>query len=1071
VEINEILANLNPAQRQAVETIYGPVLVIAGPGTGKTQVLAARIANILQNPDVQATPAQILCLTFTESGVGAMRERLASLIGDAAYKVQIHTFHSFCNKIIQDYPDKFPRFNGSPKQASQLAQLKILKQILEELDPAQKWQLRPANSRKDMYAKDILKAIQFLKREDILPAKLILGADEILKDLQVNPKLYVKGERKGQIHDDQLRAENAQRKNLELAHIYELYDQECRRQNLYDYDDMILEVVDRLHKDDQLAYEILEKLQFILVDEYQDTNGAQNKILEILGQLDPEQQPNIFAVGDDDQAIYSFQGANVENILFFQQKFPQTKTIVLTENYRSTQPILDLAMDSIGHNSQRLAAMSSAINKNLHAVGGQGLVSRGQSLGLDSQHFASSGQNFSSDAQNSAHSDQDLATKPQIFNFAHSDDELAWIVQQIQSLQAAGENLADIAIMYRTHADVKLLTHVLDKLGIANKLASPSNLLDEQVVLVIRQLLQVVAYTDLSRDNLLMQLLLRDFIQSAFSLSKTAVFSFLTKYHDQQKFGNPAYPIKTLMNLALELEPENGVHIFVEKLIEWQANFFNMPITEALIIMLDQTGLLRDVYGKAEKPDQIEAVNAFVKFVRDLNLSNVALTLTELLADIQLYVEEELTVPFRQPNLMQDAVNLLTVHAAKGLEYKYVFVIKLVDKHWNDRRSSDVFKNWPPQLFTAAAAENQNEEERRLFFVAVTRAKTQLYLSYAEAYQGEQSESVKKQGLFLVELSADVITRVDGSQITAEKKDFWQQLLRPKTVVIEQLEELEMAYLSGLLKDFKLSASALNEYLECPLKFKFNRLLKVPYISSPEITLGNALHKALELQAKQLMAGGQPDLKFAQVAFTASLQQELIARTDYELIHPEGLELLNQYYQKYAAVMTAPAGVEYDFGRHQIFLNLPDQEPIRLTGKIDKLEWIDKDRSAIRVIDYKASKPKSENEIKGETKNSTGNIWTQLVFYSLMAKLDDQFKPVNKLTKYQIEAMQVDFLKPEKGQLIRRDLVVTNEDEQELTTVITAVVGGIRRFDFNGSAEYPLCGKCEYCKRLGSIAG
>lgn len=1078
MELENIINNLNSEQKEAVTTIFGPVLVIAGPGTGKTQVLAARIAYILQNKDVQVNPSQILCLTYTEAGVIAMRQRLISLIGSTAYKVQISTFHGFCNNLIQNYPDKFPRFAGSPKQASDLVKYKTLRQILSELDPSKKWHLRPASSAKDKYAKDILSAISFLKKEGITPANLTLAANEYLNDLLQNPKLNRKGEKT----KEQLNLEKSQEKNLELAHIYAEYDSALKLQSLYDYDDMILEVVERLHKDEDLAYEILEKLQFILVDEYQDTNGAQNKILKLLGSLDIDAAPNIFAVGDDDQAIYSFQGANISNILFFQKQFPQTKTIVLTKNYRSTQPILDLAAQSIDHNSQRLVKIDKSLSKNLIAANP---------------------------------SRQEMAVKPEVINFEHSDEEIAWVAERIQSWAESGKELSEIAVIYRTHADAKLLSYVLDKLNIPTKIANSVHLLDMQPILKLLQLLNVVSYKSLNRDHDLVQLMLQEFLQIGLELSSSDVFNFLTKYNDQKNFGNPTYPIRTIIELGLSDSENIKIQNFFQTIVRWQQNFANMPLAEALIILLEESGFLNTAFRRKPKkhsnadlhqkdtlenikdidievcdPVAVEAINNFVKFVREQNLANPNLTLEDLLLDLQVYQSENLQLPFKPPSLNPDSVNLLTAHSAKGLEFEHVIIFKAVNKTFGGRADRSFFKIWPPQIFsnldsnleTLSEGDNteknvqtldqasleetdSDEEERRLFFVAMTRAKSSLTITYSKTYRDENGESEKQPSVFVEELNKNLAIFKEEKQ-SEESKEFWLKLLKPIFKLPDSLSNIEKTYLQSILENFRLSASALNEYLECPLKFKFNRLLKIPTVPTPEIALGNALHKSLEIQSKALMAGQSANLELTKESFVKALSEELLSREDFEHLKTQGEELLTGYYETYSLEMKAPAGVEYNFGRHNIMLDLEGQDPICLTGKIDKLEWVDKESNRIRIVDYKTSVPKTENAIRGNTKDQDRNIWQQVVFYNLMARLDDQFKPVGKMQKYIIEHTRIDFLKPDKGVLKQVDLHITKEDEDELVALIGKTIRAIRNLDFAGSSEYPLCGECEFCKRL-----
>jgi len=360
IDLEKYIKRLNPQQRDAVEAIEGPVLVVAGPGTGKTQILALRIANILQKTDVKAN--NILCLTFTESGVVAMRQRLLTMIGADAYYVRIHTFHSFCNEIIQSFPEKFA-FARELIQLDDLNRLKIIREIIANAgnDTEKSMQLIPFHD-KFFYQTDILSAIQTLKREGVSTEKLEKFATEELKTLEQNQEI---NKRTGKPKGEWTTKFKSTQRNLELATIYKKYNEQLKEHGFYDYEDMILFVIDKFKNDDELLAYYQEKFLYILVDEYQDTNGSQNEILKLLGSFD--KSPNLFAVGDDDQAIYRFQGANVENLLFFEKQFENVKTIPVTINYRSSQAVLDLSSSLIENNKARLTNLLANLEKKLKA--------------------------------------------------------------------------------------------------------------------------------------------------------------------------------------------------------------------------------------------------------------------------------------------------------------------------------------------------------------------------------------------------------------------------------------------------------------------------------------------------------------------------------------------------------------------------------------------------------------------------------------------------------------------------------------------------------------------------------
>jgi len=442
---------LNTEQAKAVDTIFGPVLVVAGPGSGKTQLLSMRVANILKSTDT--LPNSILCLTFTESAAVNMRQRLLSMIGRDAFKVAIHTFHSFCTEIIGQNPSYF-FFGAGYKPSDNLSQVLILREIFSKLD--KKNPLSSFHEEMDYtFLGDTIASIDALKKggftpndfrdllkqnheflgifdqklEDIFSERISKNTVEKLWKLKndieefepdidqkklinqsesANPnwenvyssfrdfvllQLEQVFKQIAELSTDSKVATTpltAWKKNISakdvnnithfkdwlkidkmftLADIYEEYQNQLYTKGLFDFSDMLLEVVKVFEDPDKidLKYNIQEKYQFLLVDEFQDTNGVQMRLLEhVLDSEFNESEPNILAVGDDDQAVFKFQGANIENMLKFKEKYSKTQVIFLTKNYRSTQDILDLALQVAKQSSERLSI--DGIEKTLEAV-------------------------------------------------------------------------------------------------------------------------------------------------------------------------------------------------------------------------------------------------------------------------------------------------------------------------------------------------------------------------------------------------------------------------------------------------------------------------------------------------------------------------------------------------------------------------------------------------------------------------------------------------------------------------------------------------------------------------------
>ena len=354
---------LNHEQRRAVDTIEGPVMVIAGPGTGKTQILAARIGKILLETD--ALPENILCLTYTDAGTIAMRKRLQQFIGADAYKVNIYTFHAFCNDVIQDNLNLFKK--KSLDAVSELESIELFKQLIDAF---------PKNHPLKRYRGDVYYEINNLrnlfssmKREGWTADLINQKIDEYINDLpnrdEYVAKRKVKEFNKGDVRTDKIEEEKEKMEKLKAAvNEFANFQALMRKRNRYDFDDMINWVISVFEENKNILANYQEKFQYLLVDEYQDTSGTQNKLVQLL--INYWDKPNVFVVGDDDQSIYRFQGANVENMLEFANRYTKDlMTVVLTSNYRSTQPILDISKTLINRNEERLVKQIEGLSKEL----------------------------------------------------------------------------------------------------------------------------------------------------------------------------------------------------------------------------------------------------------------------------------------------------------------------------------------------------------------------------------------------------------------------------------------------------------------------------------------------------------------------------------------------------------------------------------------------------------------------------------------------------------------------------------------------------------------------------------
>ncbi|MEM9931013.1 MAG: ATP-dependent helicase, partial [Bacteroidota bacterium] len=450
----EAFARLNPSQRLAVNKIEGPVLVVAGPGTGKTQMLAARIGRILQTTDTRA--ANILCLTFTEAAVHAMRSRLLQWIGPEAHHVHIFTYHAFANKVIQENLHYFGFSDLRP--LTELEQLSILRSLIEE--KPMDHPLRKGKHDLYFFVPYLRHLFALMQRENWSVERCLAGIDKFLDSLPERPE-YVYQRRHGQHQKGELKpgevakAEEQMERLRAGVNLFEAYQTKKQQLRVYDFADMLQWVLEAFAKHPNLLRRYQEQYLYLLVDEYQDTNGAQNALLQQL--IDYWEAPNIFVVGDDDQSVFEFQGARLKNLLDLSQQYAdQLQTILLSTNYRSGQALLDAASHLIGHNELRLTQHLQLNKKLVAAKDIQGPV-------------------------------------PQLWEIPTVDEEVFHVADALMAWHEKGRPWEEMAVLYAKHRQVEPLLRILDQRGIPYQTRRRINLLDEDFIIQIRQLLEFVA--------------------------------------------------------------------------------------------------------------------------------------------------------------------------------------------------------------------------------------------------------------------------------------------------------------------------------------------------------------------------------------------------------------------------------------------------------------------------------------------------------------------------------------------------------------------------------------------------
>ena len=919
---------LNARQRQAVDAVEGPVLVVAGPGTGKTQLLAARVGKILLETDAQ--PHNILCLTFTDAGAHAMRQRLVSLIGpQEAYRVPVFTFHSFCNRVIQDNPE---HFGGRLKELlSDLERIEIIRKLLTELPTDHP--LRSGYKNVFTFEGHLGNLFANMKKENWTPGLVQRKCREYLAEIPNDPNfIYQKNSpygKKGEPkHSKVAEVTDKMNRLSAAADLYPVYQNELERASRYEYEDLIQWVLRGFETHENLLRNYQERYLYFLIDEYQDTNGAQNQLITQLIQY--WEVPNIFIVGDDDQSIYEFQGARLKNLLEFYHRYQDNlELVVLEENYRSNQPILDAARRLVENNHLRAL---SALNLGEH----KSLIAQPAAAG----------------------------TSPEVWIYPTRKQEIADLADRIEALYRSGTTPESIAVLYRQHKQAEVLLRLLEKKGVPYQTRRPINVLEIPVIEQMRELLHY----------------LNDELQKPFSgehrlfrLMHAAFFN-IPPLELATAFGmrNAEFGMR---NWASQQNGEFPHLSRVMQLLEtWISDAANLPLPALVEKTYNQSGMLAQALAQPDRMLQLEVLSSFLAFVQSECERQPKLKLARLLDLLQSMDHNRLRIALKQDLRDVRGVQLLTAHAAKGLEFDYVFMPDCTATQWESKRGGNQSNFSLPEPLTFSGEEDALEAARRLFYVAMTRARKHLVLSYsARGDDGKDlmpSQFIGETGLEAKTVQADETSRQNSALILLTMSE-QPVITLPEDHVIDTL-----------LGRFVMNPTSLNRFLRCPLAFYYEDLLRIPTTPSEYAAYGQAIHGVLQQFFLKKAPKGQyfPDAEVLVKLFKAEMQRRraLFSTAAYEQRLHLGTEHLRQYHEQQLPYWRRRAVVERRIDRVEI-------HGVPINGVIDKIEWLD--GGTLRLTDYKTGKPDNKKiQPPSETQPYGGDYWRQLAFYQILMK-------------------------------------------------------------------------------------
>lgn len=979
----EAYARLNAEQKQAVDTIEGPVFVIAGPGTGKTQVLTLRIANILKQTDTP--PESILALTFTEAASREMRERLRRVIGSRAAKVRIHTFHGFAETLISRYPDQFPRIVGS-HVATDAERAELLDAALLETPVKH---LRPFGDPL-YYHPYAARAISTMKRENVTPDVLEARIKESKEAFdQLEGKVHEKGKYAGQMKGDFIAQEKRIEKTEDLLAVYRAYEAGLTAARRYDYEDIILETLHALETDESFRLQVQESLLYILADEHQDANRAQNALLELVSGF--HERPNLFIVGDEKQAIYRFQGADLDNVHYFRTKFEGTTILTLIENYRSTQSILDSA----------LALITASPDERLSRVPLVG---------------------------NSA-----APAKPLTLTACQTtDQELAQLAANITELLEGGTQANEIAVLVRRNRDVAEVARALMRAGVPVTSAGDDDALQDRFVSALLRLLRVAADP---RDEYLAGVL------SLPGMKLSPADAARVSQHARKEK-------RTILSILADDEALKAAKVADTE----SARALGAEITELARLAsydrpaavaeraLQASGLLQKALMAPDRAQALAAIRGLLLAFEHLSEREHDALLPRALQLLDLYAARGIALPGRGNDADETRVKVMTVHRSKGREFEYVFLPFLTAQAWSTRKKPEHF-----ELPDILSGTNELEDERRLLYVAITRAKKHATLSYAAMNTEERALEPTE---LIDDLNPDLIENVPPSATS----DAWLTNLTRESVREEgKPSEDDLQTLRAVFFAQGLSPTALNNYLECSWKYFYVNLLRIPEVENKFMLFGTSIHAALKRYADERAQGRDIGTHGLIEHFSYSLERMPLSESELTEMREKGVRALTAWWEERHENWPAETRAEISV---QAELPLTGDEVLNIRGALDRIDEVG---GSVNVIDYKTGKPKSRNELMGSTKDANGNYYRQLTFYKLLlARTDDQPRTMHEGI--------IEFVEPdEKGRIRTEAFEITDADLADLEALIKRSAQEILTLSFwNDTCDEAECEWCAY---------
>ncbi len=974
--MTNILPDLNPHQKEAVTTTEGPLLIIAGAGTGKTTVIARRIAYIIEKK--LAKPAEILALTFTDKAAGEMEERVDQLVPYGFTDTWISTFHAFGDRILRDNafdlgisPDF--RVLSKPQQVL-FFQQNLFKFKLNYYRPL---------SNPTKFISAFLSFFSRLKDENVSP-------EEFMK--------YIKTQNLKQKTNEE-KAEN--QKLEELANSYLTYEVLKTQAGFLDFGDQVTKTIDLFTKRQKILKDYQSYFKYILVDEYQDTNYAQNELVKLLS----ASHKNICVVGDDDQSIYKFRGAAISNIMEFKKTYPHAKQVVLTQNYRSSQAILDCSYRLISHNNPDRLEVQNRIDKKLRSTKKE----YGQ---VPAEIYADT---LSQEA--------DLVA-----------DEIEKLINQKSKSKKQEDAYfyRDFAILVRANSSADPFLRALNMHGIPHKFVGSSGLYQQEEIAVLISFL--TAISDFEDSLNLYNLMVSDIYEmppvdaiklTSYANRKTRSLYFILKKlenipDDQLEISQSAKEIATkiLEDLETEIElskKQNAGKVLYDFLK--RTNYLKKLEKENTIesqIKIQNIAKFFDKIREFTDIANIESVTQFINYLDALRGAG----------------DDPATVEF-DPDM--DAVNVMTIHSAKGLEFPVVFLVNLISDKFPSRSRPEAIEV-PQGLIKESLPEGDwhIQEERRLFYVGTTRAKNLLYFSWA---RDTGSRRIKKISPFVLEALDK--TKAEGELVKLSPLEKIEQFAPP----IANNRHIQTAFFD--VDVLKLTQGSIDDYLTCAYKYRYIHILKIPILRHHAIVYGAALHASVAEFLRSKKRGKIISQNQLFEIFENAWDSEGFLTVEHEEKRKEqGKLALSSFWKRESKTKDLPSLIEAKFKF--------SLEGINIVGRYDRIDV--KPGGKVTIIDYKSSENIDEVRANAQAKESN-----QLAIYALSYYKTYKILP-EKLTLHFLETGIEGSYVPTAKDLEKTEKLITDTAQK--------ITNDIKSNHFIANPKYfgrePACIYCAY---------